>query len=224
MVVVLARKYKYFFPYLDIDDLISEGICGLYEAEKKFNPKESKFGSYARFWVKKYMQKFITESFTMLKVPSKILSNLKNILNYISKNEGKKVSLEEISRELNIDLDKIKELLVNQLKSKKTLSLDSYFEEDGEENLYNIFADKDEVPSEKFLQMQENIDYLKYLLSNLTEEEVKVLKLKYGIFGEKKHSFAEISKKMNLRVQQVRNILTQLLLKLKKINREKEYE
>lgn len=38
---------------LDMDDLISEGNIGLYEAAIRFDPsKGAKFSSYSSFWIK----------------------------------------------------------------------------------------------------------------------------------------------------------------------------
>jgi RNA polymerase primary sigma factor len=224
MITSIAHKYKYYFPYLDFDDLVSEGIYGLYEATKNYNKKRKvKFSTYARFWVEKYIHKYITESFTMLKVPLNVLKNLKSIMNYISKNK-EKVSLEEISEKLKFDLDKVKELLVEQLKTKKSLSLDKYLdEEDQEENFYNIISDEKELPIDTVLQSQEKKEYFYSLLSNLTKEESEVLKLRFGLEGNTPHTLKDIAKKFNTTTQKIKDIEFKALLKLKRINKETNF-
>ncbi|MCM8789234.1 MAG: sigma-70 family RNA polymerase sigma factor, partial [Candidatus Omnitrophica bacterium] len=66
LVVSIAKKYA-FTPDI-LDDLISEGNIGLLEAIKKFDSrKHTKFGTYAYFWIKRYIMRAIAkESF---KVP-----------------------------------------------------------------------------------------------------------------------------------------------------------
>ncbi len=48
----IAKKYKR--PGIEYDDLIQEGMIGLWEAKKRFNPHiGTKFSTYATFWIKK---------------------------------------------------------------------------------------------------------------------------------------------------------------------------
>jgi len=52
LVKSIAKKYKNFG--VDFDDLVQEGLLGILEAEKKFNPlKGTKFSTYATYWIKK---------------------------------------------------------------------------------------------------------------------------------------------------------------------------
>ena len=220
MITSIAHKYKHFFPYLDIDDLISEGMYGLYEANKSYDErKKVKFSTYARFWVQKYIQKYITESFTMLKVPLNVLKNLKSIMNYINKN-NQKVSLEDISKKLNFDLDKVKELLIEQLKTKKSLSLDKYLDDvDQDETFYSIISDDEEPTPDTILQSQENKDYFYNLLSYLTPQEAEVIKLRFGLGGNQPHSLKDIAKKLKSNSQRVKELEIKSLMKLKHINK-----
>lgn len=52
LVKSIAQKYiKYGIPF---DDLVQEGLIGLLEAKKRFKEnKETKFSTYATYWVKK---------------------------------------------------------------------------------------------------------------------------------------------------------------------------
>ena len=54
LVVDIVNKYKYLG--VPREDLIQEGLIGLMEAEKRYdNSKNTKFSSYAVFWIKKYI-------------------------------------------------------------------------------------------------------------------------------------------------------------------------
>ncbi|MCM8815867.1 MAG: sigma-70 family RNA polymerase sigma factor, partial [Candidatus Omnitrophica bacterium] len=54
LVVSIAKKYA-FNPHT-LDDLISEGNIGLLQAIRKFDPKKhTRFGTYAYFWIKRYI-------------------------------------------------------------------------------------------------------------------------------------------------------------------------
>lgn len=59
----LAKKiaYKYKNYGVPIEDLIQEGLIGLFEASKRFNPEKGSFSTYATYWIKKRIIKVIDE-------------------------------------------------------------------------------------------------------------------------------------------------------------------
>ncbi len=59
----VARKYaKYCNSY---DDLVQEGLLGVLEAQSKYDPdKGTQFSSYALFWIRKRILKFLDKEIT----------------------------------------------------------------------------------------------------------------------------------------------------------------
>jgi RNA polymerase primary sigma factor len=67
-VVLLANKF--IGMGINIDDLIQEGNRGLIEAAKRFTPdKDTKFITYAQFWIRKYLNESIVEHGRTVKIP-----------------------------------------------------------------------------------------------------------------------------------------------------------
>ena len=67
--LVVKIALDYYNMYLNILDLIQEGNVGLLHAVKKFNPyKGTKFSTYASFWIKAYILKYILDSWSLVKV------------------------------------------------------------------------------------------------------------------------------------------------------------
>jgi len=67
-VVLLANKF--IGMGVNIDDLIQEGNRGLIEAAKRFTPdKNSKFITYAQFWIRKYLNESIVEFGRTVRLP-----------------------------------------------------------------------------------------------------------------------------------------------------------
>ncbi len=67
--LVIKIALEYFNTYLNILDLIQEGNVGLLHAVKKYNPyKGTKFSTYASFWIRAYMLKYIMDSWSLVKV------------------------------------------------------------------------------------------------------------------------------------------------------------
>lgn len=67
--LVVKIALEYYNAYLNILDLIQEGNVGLLHAVKKYNPyKGTKFSTYASFWIRAYILKYIMDSWSLVKV------------------------------------------------------------------------------------------------------------------------------------------------------------
>jgi len=67
--LVVKIALEYYNTYLNILDLIQEGNVGLLHAVKKYDPyKGTKFSTYASFWIRAYILKYIMDSWSLVKV------------------------------------------------------------------------------------------------------------------------------------------------------------
>ncbi|OPY74620.1 MAG: RNA polymerase sigma factor RpoH [Syntrophorhabdus sp. PtaU1.Bin153] len=67
--LVVKIALGYYGTYLNILDLIQEGNEGLLHAVKKYDPyKGTKFSTYAQFWIRAYILKYIMDSWSLVKV------------------------------------------------------------------------------------------------------------------------------------------------------------
>lgn len=81
LVVKIALEYRH--AYRNVLDLIQEGNVGLMMALQKFDPdKGNRFGTYAQWWIRAYILKFLMDNFTLVKMGTtqaqrKLFYNLK---------------------------------------------------------------------------------------------------------------------------------------------------
>lgn len=81
LVVKIAMEYHH--TRIPVIDLVQEGNVGLMLAVKKYDPfKGVRFGSYAQWWIRAYILKFLMDNFAMVKVGTtqaqrKLFYNLK---------------------------------------------------------------------------------------------------------------------------------------------------
>ena len=69
LVVKIARDYH---SSLNILDLIQEGNVGLVRAVGKFDPERgTRFSTYASFWIRAYMLKYLMDSWSMVRIGTK---------------------------------------------------------------------------------------------------------------------------------------------------------
>jgi RNA polymerase sigma-32 factor len=67
--LVVKIAFEYQRAYSNLLDLIQEGNLGLMQAVKKFDPyREVKLSSYASWWIRAYILKFIIENWSLVKV------------------------------------------------------------------------------------------------------------------------------------------------------------
>jgi RNA polymerase sigma-32 factor len=67
--LVVKIALGYYNTYMNVRDLIQEGNIGLMQAVKKYNPyKGTKFSTYASFWIRAYILKYIRNNWSMVKV------------------------------------------------------------------------------------------------------------------------------------------------------------
>jgi RNA polymerase sigma-32 factor len=67
--LVVKIALGYYNTYLNVRDLIQEGNIGLMQAVRKYNPyKGTRFSTYASFWIRAYILKYIRDNWSLVKV------------------------------------------------------------------------------------------------------------------------------------------------------------
>lgn len=92
LVLKIAMQYKSYG--LALVDMVSEGVVGLVKAVKRFDPsKGTRFSTYAKWWVKAYIQSFVISSWSLVKVGTtsaqrKLFFNLRSLKHKILRHSG----------------------------------------------------------------------------------------------------------------------------------------
>ncbi|MCX7705099.1 MAG: sigma-70 family RNA polymerase sigma factor, partial [bacterium] len=221
---------KYAFSRDNIDDLISEGNLGLLEAIRKFDfRKHTRFGTYAYFWVKRYIMRALSsESFKVPEKIQKIKTKYKSLMEQFILSNNRYPDNAEIASLLNLDL-------------KTFLKYKPYFEatritpdftDDKNEN-YDIFEVKDfDSGKRKWDRTLLDKEIINVLFERLKEKNkrvkidvwVKALKLHYGIDDGNPRSYKEISKELRISRQRVHQIIKNCLKHLNKEIKEMKNE
>lgn len=214
-VVSIAKQYK--FSGVTTNDLISEGNIGLIKAAHRFDPSRGfKFISYAVWWIRQSIIKYINNNIDTIYIPlnrkQKIMSINKIEKKYIKK-YNRRPTNQEISEELNLDIDEVK-ICKDILNRNSCDSLDAPVSHEGQSLTKHHFLG-DESFSYNF-----NYDSLKVdiqdALNFLSEKEVLILKMYFGINQDNEGATLDvIGHKIGMSKERVRQIKEKALKKIR---------
>jgi RNA polymerase sigma factor, sigma-70 family len=221
LVFAIARKYSSFFPYIDIEEFISEGKLGLLEASVKYKKnKKTAFSTYAWFWIVKNIQNYISKNVNIIETPQNVrntLSAIKKIVDVEAK-AGKKVSLAQLSKILDVDVSELSDTLAISGNISNVVYLDKEIDTGEQSRSFSESVEDRSQPGifDSIVQSADN-EMLSEMLDKLSDKENAVLSFRFALAGctDKKMSIKDIAKKLHITSAKVKDLESSALIKLK---------
>ena len=216
-VVSVAKQYQN--KGLSFPDLINEGNLGLVKAAHKFDETRGfKFISYAVWWIRQSIMQALAEQVRIVRLPLNRVAYINKIARAFPKLEQefqREPTDEELAREVNITT---REASFTNIIKMNQLSLDApMINTEEEHNLYDILKSSDmPAPDDKLLG--ESIKYeINRALSKLTPREADIIRMSYGLDNKPSLTLYEISYKIGISSERVRQIRKTGIEKLKRL-------
>nr|AKC88634.1 sigma factor [Monsonia emarginata] len=227
LVISIAKKYENMGG--DMDDLVQGGLIGLMHGIERFDStKGCRLSTYVYWWIRQGVSKALNENSTTMKLPSHLYERLNLIREATAKlqEQGITPSVKNIAKCLNMTEKKVKN---GTMAMKKIISLDreAFPSLNGipGDTMHNYFADPrpehDPWYAVQKWALKEEIN--KILNIALGEREREIIILYYGLNGESL-TWEEISKRMGLSRERVRQVGLVALEKLKHAARKRKLE
>lgn len=219
-VVSVSKQYQN--QGLTLGDLINEGNLGLIKAAKRFDETRGfKFISYAVWWIRQSILQALADQSRIVRLPLNKVGSIGRIGNIAAELEQKlerEPTAEEIAEALEIPTAEVENALRT---SGRHLSIDAPLAEGEDNTLLGVLDNNDEPHPDMHLINESLQKEINRVISTLSEKERDVLKYYYGLDGGPAHTLEDISEKVGLTRERVRQIKEKALRRLRKSSKSK---
>ena len=213
LVAHIAKRY--FNRGISAADLIQEGFCGLMAAVDRFDTTNTtRLATYAGWWIRQAMQRAIAGGAYPVRLNPKQLQRLAQAMGH-SADASTDGSTEVVSRKTvrsgvtPLDLAAIR----------TQISLDAPCQIDDSTPLANLLATVRDPEQDD----SETVEFLGTILQSLTAREQMVLKLRFGLDGEPRHSLNQLGRLLQVSKERVRQIEERAMEKLRDVADGRDY-
>ncbi|MBP5402270.1 MAG: RNA polymerase sigma factor RpoD/SigA [Treponema sp.] len=223
-VVNVAKKYQN--RGLDLTDLISEGNIGLMTAIDKFDVEKGyHFISYAVWWIRQSITKAISEKGMRIRLPlNRIneLNQIKSAKKLTGHNKTEEQEITEIGKMLKLEPSHIRDMINI---SREFVSLDAAVGSKDSSTCVGDFIEENRygTPDDQVIYSSMKDD-INSVLSSLKPNERRVIKMRYGLDGNKPMSLKEIGDTCNLTKERIRQIEKRAIVRLQHPSRSRVLE
>ncbi|NNF37547.1 MAG: RNA polymerase sigma factor RpoD/SigA [Gemmatimonadetes bacterium] len=213
-VISVAKKYQN--RGVSLTDLIQEGNVGLVTAARKFDPEQGvKFISYAVWWIRQTILAALANHGRSVRVPLNRASDLARIFREkerLKQELGREPSPEELSAATDLTPELVESL---QTLNAAEIRLDAPIGDSEDSQLVERFITEEAAEPEIEVESRLLTEAVTEALATLDARDAKVLRLYFGLEGEREHTLEEIGNMLGVTRERIRQLRDRALRRLR---------
>lgn len=213
-VISVAKKYQN--RGVSLTDLIQEGNVGLVTAARKFDPDQGvKFISYAVWWIRQAILASLANHGRSVRVPLNRASDLARIFREkerLKQELGRDPSSEELGKATGLTPEMVESL---QTLNAAEIRLDAPIGDSEDSKLVERFILEEAAEPEQEVEERMLTEVVGGALETLEARDAKVLRLYFGLEGEREHTLEEIGNLLGVTRERIRQLRDRALRRLR---------
>ena len=213
-VISVAKKYQN--RGVSLTDLIQEGNVGLVTAARKFDPDQGvKFISYAVWWIRQAILASLANQGRAVRVPLNRASDLARIFREkerLKQELKREPSPEELSGATDLTPELVESL---QTLNAAEIRLDAPIGDSEDSQLVERFISEEAAEPEMDVESRLLSEAVGEALETLEARDAKVLRLYFGLEGEREHTLEEIGNMLGVTRERIRQLRDRALRRLR---------
>ncbi|MBW8001283.1 MAG: RNA polymerase sigma factor RpoD/SigA [Planctomycetes bacterium] len=215
LVVSIAKKFT--GRGMGLSDLIEDGNLGLIKAVDYYDPdRGTRFSTYAAWWIKQSIKRALLTNIRPVHIPTymvTLINQWRHIFAELTNKRGRAPKIEEMANLMDLSLRKAK-IIHDVVKVLSTIKDTAGADTDDEETPGLALEDHNASRPEEALESdEENVKVLS-LLEEMDSRESEIIRLHYGLNGDKPMPLKDIGDKMGLTRERIRQIMRGALTNL----------